>query len=188
MRQAAERWILPPIRRSPGLLALRVLVLLAATTGPSIAQTITVDNGPGTGTVLAMLLLCLVIGVLAVLLVRRSRHNHRLQAKLRAARDATEIARADWRAEMAQRERAEAALHRTQRIEVVGRLTGGVAHDFNNVLIVLLGNIDLLQLIGRAAADQRDRLARMRAAADRGASGDRPVARLRPPPAAGAAA
>ncbi len=38
----------------------------------------------------------------------------------------------------------QAALIRTQRLESVGRLTGGVAHDFNNLLTVVIGNADLL--------------------------------------------
>lgn len=32
-----------------------------------------------------------------------------------------------------------------QRRENVGRLTRGVAHDFNNILTVVLGNLELLQ-------------------------------------------
>jgi nitrogen-specific signal transduction histidine kinase/CheY-like chemotaxis protein len=42
---------------------------------------------------------------------------------------------------------AEEALRQAQKLEAIGMLTGGVAHDFNNVLAVVRTSIDLLRLV-----------------------------------------
>ena len=55
-------------------------------------------------------------------------------------------------AEMRRREVAQASLLQAQKLEVLGQLTGSVAHDFNNVLAAVMGS---LQLIARRAAGHR---------------------------------
>lgn len=63
----------------------------------------------------------------------------------------------------------EEQLRNAQQLEAIGRLAGGVAHDFNNILSVIMGHGELLLATG---VDERSRngLEQMRRAAERAAS------------------
>ncbi|PKN57537.1 MAG: hypothetical protein CVU56_10400 [Deltaproteobacteria bacterium HGW-Deltaproteobacteria-14] len=66
----------------------------------------------------------------------RSRAEHGRPVELLGTiQDISERRRAE-----AERDRLEAQLEQAQKLESIGRLAGGVAHDFNNMLTVILGN------------------------------------------------
>ncbi|MFZ5544637.1 MAG: ATP-binding protein [Pseudomonadota bacterium] len=61
-----------------------------------------------------------------------------------------------WRAETVKRVQVEDALRQTQRLEALGHLTGGVAHDVNNLLMVVSNNAYLLRrLLSKEGAATR---------------------------------
>ena len=70
----------------------------------------------------------------------------------------------------AEREQALAQVHEMQKLESLGQLTGGLAHDFNNVLMAILGNLDLLARILPEGVKGRALVSSAVQAAERGAT------------------
>jgi PAS domain S-box-containing protein len=53
-------------------------------------------------------------------------------------------------------EQTREALFRSQKLELVGQLAGGLAHDFNNIVAVMQGNLELLRIHFAHDAHARD--------------------------------
>ena len=64
---------------------------------------------------------------------------------------------------------SETALLQSQKLEALGKLTGGVAHDFNNVLQIISGNLQLLQMTVGGDPQAAKRIASSCVAVERGA-------------------
>ena len=110
----------------------------------------------GLGLLLFMALL--VVGVLAAAHAVLTRTNNDLAHANRNLQE-----------EMHERERAESALRQSQRMVAMGQLTGGVAHDFNNILMIASSGLDLME---RTDKPERRKMLidGMRQAVERGAS------------------
>jgi nitrogen-specific signal transduction histidine kinase len=72
--------------------------------------------------------------------------------------------------DVTERMHLEEQLRNAQQLEAIGRLAGGVAHDFNNILSIIMGHGELLLMSAGADDRTRNGLEQIRRAADRAAS------------------
>ncbi|MGA3399994.1 MAG: PAS-domain containing protein [Acetobacteraceae bacterium] len=87
-------------------------------------------------------------------MVRPDGEVRMLRVEGRAVADADGIVRrvAGTMQDVTERRLIERQLAQAQKMEAIGNLTGGMAHDFNNVLGVVIGNLDLLKRLIREDA------------------------------------
>ncbi len=96
--------------------------------------------------------------------------QRRARAELEVAGEGLREANESLRREMEMRTRLERRLAETQKMEALGRMAAGVAHDFNNVLTAITGQAELLDARPAQGPAEREALVAIHCAGARGAA------------------
>ena len=102
----------------------------------------------------------------------RTKSNHQLPVRYSAepvVKDSKSIGAVVSFTDLSKLKETENMLLQSQKMEAIGRLTGGVAHDFNNLLTVILGNLQFLERNLQASKKESELIAKITAAAQSGA-------------------
>jgi two-component system, cell cycle sensor histidine kinase and response regulator CckA len=110
--------------------------------------------------------------------IKAERELRQSQAELARARDELELRVAErtvelqktnerLQSEVEQRERVEEELLRTRKLEAIGRLAGGLAHDFNNLMTIVIGYCESLGSELAGNQNQLSEVSQIRKAAER---------------------
>lgn len=140
-----------------GVIAMAALCMALTVVAYSIGHGIDIA-----GSAFGRLLISLsAIAVITFLVLKGQAANHALRQLNSTLEERIEVRTNELK-------RTNEQLRQSQKLEAIGQLTGGVAHDFNNILQVIIGNIQMVQMELAANHPAQLRLESAAFAADRG--------------------